>query len=195
MKPLSRHCRVFIFAGVVVCFLQVALLPAVRAAEIFAESEVKSVFLFNLTKFVEWPEQIDEKEKKQFSIAILGNDPFGRHLDEVMKDETVRGEKIAIRRYRKQEEVHWQDIDLLFVGGELLGDLAKLRHAAHRFGVLTVSDVAGFCHAGGMVNLLTAGSRVRLEVNLEEAKKSDFQISSHVLKLADIVTTGMEGEP
>lgn len=173
-------------------FLQFAFLPAVRA-QVFAESEVKSVFLFNLTKFIVWPEEADNGSR-QFSIAILGTDPFGRHLDEVMMNETVKGRKITVRRYLSKEEVQWQEIDLLFVGRELLGVLPELQQTASRFGVLTVGNSAGFCHAGGMVNLLSVGGRVKIEVNLEEAKNSGFLISSQLLKLAGIVTTRIEEE-
>lgn len=182
--------------GVVLYVLvRLAFPSAVVGAQVFHESEVKAVFLFNLTKFIVWPGEVDDGAKEQFSIAILGTDPFGRHLDRVVLSETVKGRRIGIRHYHKQEEVQWQEIDLLFIGRELLGNLPDLRLAARRSGVLTVGDTTGFCHNGGMVNLLTAGNRVKIEVNLEEAKKSDFAISSQLLKLAGIVTAGTEGDP
>ena len=192
--PSPFYRRAFIMVGGVVCFLLAAFLPAVRA-QVFHESEVKAVFLFNLTKFIVWPEEIDDGSKTQFSIGILGTDPFGRHLDRVILSETIKGRRIGIRHYQKQEEVEWQEIDLLFIGEELLDNLPEMRLAARRSGVLTVGDTTGFCHAGGMVNLLTVGNRVKIEINLVEAKQSDFILSSQLLKLAGIVTTGTEGEP
>ena len=182
--------------GILLFFLvRLAFPSAVVGAQVFHESEVKAVFLFNLTKFIVWPEEIDDGGKTQFSIAILGTDPFGRHLDRVILSETVKGRRIGIRHYQKQEEIQWQEIDLLFIGKELLGNLDDVRLAARRSGVLTVGDTTGFCHNGGLVNLLTAGNRVKIEINLEEAKKSDFAISSQLLKLAGIVTAGTEGDP
>jgi len=192
-RPAHFYRRGLILVGCVVFFLLAAFLPAV-GAQVFAESEVKSVFLFNLTKFIVWPDEIDDGAKTQFSIAILGTDPFGGRLEQVILSETVKGRRIGIRHYQKQEEVQWQEIDLLFIGEEMLGNLADIRLAARRSGVLTVGDTSGFCHAGGMVNLLTAGNRVKIEINLAEAKKSDFAVSSQLLKLAGIVTAGTEGE-
>ena len=204
MKPTSRHRpssvsfrRIPFLVGIFLYFLvRLAFPPAVVGAhQVFHESEVKAVFLFNLTKFIVWPEEINDGAKTQFSIAILGTDPFGRNLDQVILSETVKGRRIGIRHYQKQEEVQWQEIDLLFIGGEMLDNLPDMRLAARRSGVLTVGDATGFCHAGGMVNLLTVDSRVKIEINLEEAKKSDFAVSSQLLRLAGIVTAGTEGEP
>lgn len=192
IKPILRLRRI-ILAGGVIGLLLAAFLPAVRA-QVFAEGEVKAVFLFNLTKFIVWPAEVDDGAKTQFSIAILGTDPFGRHLDRVILNETFKGRRIAIRYYQKQQEVDWQEIDLLFIGAEMLGNLSDIRLAARRSGVLTVGDTTGFCRAGGMVNLLTVDNRVKIEINLAEAKNSDFAVSSQLLKLAGIVTTEAEGE-
>jgi len=164
------------------------------SATAFEESEVKSVFLFNLTKFIVWPAETEGGAQAEFSIAILGMDPFGRHLDKVIMSETVKGRKIRIRRYRNMEEVQWQEIDLLFIGNEMLDDLPYLSIAARDHGVLTVGGVTGFCRAGGMVNLLTVDNRIKIEVNIAETKRSDFLVSAQMLKLARIVKTGTEDD-
>src|ERR1700685_4603397 len=44
-----------------------------------AEYQVKAVYLYNFSKFVEWPATA-EKENS-FAICILGRDPFGPALD------------------------------------------------------------------------------------------------------------------
>lgn len=188
--------RISLLAGGVLLFAvmlltQTGFATAVRA-KAFEESEVKAVFLFNLTKFIVWPHEIKESPQAEFAIAILGTDPFGSHLDKVIASESVKGRKIRIRRYQNRQEVQWQEIDLLFVGREAVGDLAYLRTAARDSGVLTVGDVGGFCQAGGMVNLLTVENRIRIEVNVEETRKSDFLVSAQMLKLAGIVATRTE---
>ena len=53
------------------------------------EYQVKAVFLFNFTQFVEWPENAFEDEQSPLIIGVLGDDPFGSYLDE-----TVQGEKV-----------------------------------------------------------------------------------------------------
>jgi hypothetical protein len=90
--------------------------------------------------------------------------------------------------------VQWREIDILFIGREMIDALPDLRVAARNSGVLTVGDFGGFCQAGGMVNLLNVDNRIKIEVNIEETRRSDFVVSAQVLKLAAIVTTGTEDD-
>lgn len=189
----SLFRRALLLQTAAVGLLLSTFLPAL-GTHIFAESEVKAVFLFNLTKFIVWPEEIEGGPKAKFSIAILGPDPFDRHLDQVIRGETVKGRNITIHHYRNEQEIPWQETDLVFISENMLGSLADIRVAARRAGVLTVGDTAGFCRAGGMVNMPTVDSRVKIEINLGEAKESGFVVSSHLLRLAAIVTTAAEGE-
>lgn len=191
-----RVRRICVLVGVVLLFVVIppahAGFATAARAKAFEESEVKAVFLFNLTKFIVWPNEPNDGPQGEFAIAILGTDPFGSHLDRVITNESVKGRKITIRRYQNRQEVHWREIALLFIGREMVGDMADLRVAARASGVLTVGDIGGFCQAGGMVNLLTVENRIKIEVNVEEARRSDFLVSAQMLKLAGIVTTGTE---
>jgi hypothetical protein len=57
---------------------------------VLPEYKVKSVFIFNFTKFVDWPSTSFESEDSPFIIGIIGNNPFGNYLEE-----TVLGEKVG----------------------------------------------------------------------------------------------------
>lgn len=187
-----------VLVGVFFCFFVIVLTSAALStaahAKAFEEGEVKAVFLYNLTKFIIWPDEVSGGPQEEFAIAILGKDPFGDHLVKVITSETVRGRKISVRRYHKKDEVQWQEIDMIFIGREMAGALADLRGAARDSGVLTVGDFGGFCQAGGMVNLVNVDNRIKIEVNIEETRQSDFVVSAQVLKLAAIVTTRKEDD-
>jgi len=58
-------------------------------AEAPTEYQVKAVFVYNFSRFVEWPPQAFTAPDEPFVIGILGGDPFGERLDEA-----VRGERI-----------------------------------------------------------------------------------------------------
>ena len=78
--------------------LQVAI-AATRSAEESFEYNLKAAFLFNFTKFVDWPPAGDTaaaEEKSPFQLCILGEDPFGKSLDAVVANETVGGRPIVL---------------------------------------------------------------------------------------------------
>src|SRR5882757_899350 len=50
---------------------------ALRAADAPTENQVQAVFLYNFSRFVEWPAQAFAQPNDPFVIGILGSDPFG----------------------------------------------------------------------------------------------------------------------
>jgi len=54
--------------------------------------------------------------------------------------------------------------------------------------VLTVADMDGFLRAGGVINFVLEGSKVRFLIDQEAAGRSGLQISSKLMRLA--VNTG-----
>ena len=78
---------------------------AVGRAGPLAEYRVKAVFLFNFAQFVEWPPQAFRGPETPFVIGILGNDPFGDVLDEIVRGERVGARPFEVRRYRELSDM------------------------------------------------------------------------------------------
>src|SRR6185369_13945658 len=55
---------------------------------------------------------------------------------------------------------------------------------------LTVSDMPGFCENGGMIDLGTLETKVRIEINPEAAERARLKVSSKLLGVARIVRQG-----
>src|SRR5207253_481199 len=66
-----------------------------------SEYQVKAAFLLNFTKFIDWPADAFENPGAPFTICILGDDPFGSDLDQLVEEETVKGRKLAVERLRR----------------------------------------------------------------------------------------------
>src|SRR5206468_3039792 len=82
---------------------------AVRASEY----DVKAVFLFNFAQFVEWPAEAFPEADTPLVIGVLGDDPFGRVLDQTVGDERLGGRRFQIRRYHSVDEI--KTCHILFV--------------------------------------------------------------------------------
>ena len=77
------------------------------------ENQVKAVFLFNFTQFVEWPANAFSSSDAPFVIGIVGNDPFGNYLEETVKGEKMKDHPLIIQRYRDLRDI--QNCHLLFI--------------------------------------------------------------------------------
>ena len=180
MGPLSR--RAF-SAALVACALTSAHVIAASPTEY----QVKAVFLFNFTQFVDWPETSFDSPTAPLVIGVLGDDPFGSTLQEAIAGETVNGRTLELRRYRSIEEV--AGCHILFIAPPVKTPLPTLLQELHRRNVLTVSDAREFAKQGGVIEFATVGNRIRLHINLDAAKQANLTISSKLLKPARIVQT------
>lgn len=146
--------------------------------------KVKAVFLFHFAQFVDWPAGSFESEEAPLIIGVLGEDPFGSYLDEVIAGELVNGHRLEVRRFARPEDV--VNCHILFVNGDGLGQLRTSLKALREQSILTVGDSPAFIRAGGMIRFFPEASKVRLQINPEAAKASGLVISSKLLRLAEI---------
>ena len=155
------------------------------------EYDVKAAFLYNFAKFIEWPADAEQADPNAFVITILGKDPFGASLDEILRDRMVGRRTFVVRRTSRVEDCGPSQI--VFISDSEAQHLAILLKRLHGTGVLTVGDSDRFAERGGVVGLRTEKDRIRLDINLELAERARLKISSELLKLARIVSAGAAG--
>jgi hypothetical protein len=155
------------------------------AAELSREFHVKAVFLYNFAQFVEWPPDAFETPQSPLIIGILGSDPFGQTLDEMVRGETVNGRPLVVQRYRRIGEM--ERCHILFVSGSEGSRIEQIAHTLNGRSVLTVCDWEGFGRGGAIVRFVMERNRVRLRINLEAAKAAGLNISSKLLRSAETV--------
>jgi hypothetical protein len=164
--------------------------PALADFPAAEEYKIKAAFLFNFTKFVEWPDHALRDASAPFVLAVLGDDPFGDALDS-LKGKTVQGRPLVIRRATSLEDLG--RFHMLFVASAERSRLASVLPAAEAMHALTVGDSPGFRSQGGMIQLVRDGDRVAFEINLDASRRAGLKISSKLLALAKAVS-GRDGE-
>jgi hypothetical protein len=149
------------------------------------EYQIKAVFLYNFAQFVEWPSSTLPESESPLVIGILGNDPFGKYLDETVRGENVNGHPLVVQRFPTLDKV--SDCHILFVNYLKGDDIKPVFEKMKAKNVLTVSDRPNFIQQGGMVRLFTDKNKTKIQINHELAKNADLTISSKLLRLAEIV--------
>ncbi len=148
------------------------------------EYRVKAAFLYNFTKFVEWPTS-KPKPAQPFRIGILGEDVFGDEIG------GLAGKTVGDRRLRVQRFPSWEDraaqCDILFISGSQEQQLTEIIRRLDGEPVLTVGDTDGYASRGVIINFFMENNKVRFEINPEQADRAGFKISSRLLKLAVVV--------
>lgn len=152
------------------------------------EYQVKAVFLFNFAQFVEWPTQAFPAKSSPLVIGVLGEDPFGPYLDEVVKGEKVGPRPLQVKRFRRVEDI--SDCHILFISASESEALEKIVAQLKGRCILTVGDTEVFSRRGGMVRFVTENGKIRLKIYVEAAKANQLKISSKILSPATIVGPG-----
>ncbi|HTD95252.1 MAG TPA: YfiR family protein [Chitinophagaceae bacterium] len=148
------------------------------------EYQLKAVFLFNFTQFVDWPPTSFDADESPLVIGILGANPFGSFLEETVSGEKINGHPVTVHYCQSDEDA--QNCHLLFVN---LPDVKKRKAIITTLkgkNVLTVSDASDFSKLGGMIKFFTSNNKIKLQVNLEATKESELVLSSKLLRLAEI---------
>ena len=161
--------------------------PAVAAGSApSAEYQLKAVFLFNVAQFVEWPAHAFRAANSPLVIGVLGEDPFGAFLDQLVSGEKVGDHPLIVRRFRRAEDI--TECHILFISRSEAATLRQIIARLKGRSLLTVSDVDTFTRQGGIVRFVTENGKIRLRINVEAAKGCELTISSKVLRPAMIVT-------
>ena len=151
------------------------------------EDEIKAAYLYNFTKFVEWPALAFPKTPSPFVICVAADASFERAVDRI-----VTGEKIGDRALRL---VHVDGDDVagchvLFVGRSQQERAPRLLAAIGTAPVLTVSDAPRFLQQGGMILFVLENNRVRFDINVRAADRAGVRVSSKLLRVARRVEPG-----
>ena len=190
--PETRRSR--IVAGVGTALASALILLAADARPIAAEQgaqaseyDLKAVFLYQFARFVDWPANAFEAADAPLTIGVLGVDPFGSSLDEIVRNEVVAGRKLAVRRYHDVAETG--ACQILFISDSEADRLERVLATLKGRSILTVGDIESFATRAGMIEFLVVQERLRLRVNLAAANAANLKISSQLLRQAQIVKT------
>jgi hypothetical protein len=150
----------------------------------FDEYQVKAAFLYNFAKFAEWPAGTFANPTDPIGICIVGQNPFGATLENMVQARKVGDRAFVVRRFPDTPPAG--QCQILFIGASEWRRTRALLDAVKSPGVLTVGETDDFIALGGIIGFRLDGPRVRLQINLQAAERARIKISSKLLSLAEI---------
>lgn len=155
------------------------------AQSIPLEYQVKAAFLYQFSKFIEWPTHAFDATRNTLCIGVLTGGPMASALQSIEGKET-KGRRVVVKRLTADDEIELCHI--LFIGRETEGRLTDILSRLKGTSTVTVSDIDGFATRGGMINLIMVDNKVQFEINVTAVERAKLQFSSHLLRLAKIVS-------
>ncbi len=174
-------------------WLVVSALLLVSAVPLSAQSkeyQIKAAFLYNFSQFIEWPPTAFGGAQEPIVLGIIGEDPFGAYLDELVRGEKVNNHPLVVQRYASVDEI--KNCHVLFISRSKSLPPGPLLESLKGRSTLTVGDSDEAARAGVMIRFFTDQNKIRLRINVEAAKAVNLTISSKLLKAAEIVSPGKD---
>jgi len=116
------------------------------------EYRLKAAFLYNFSKFVEWPERAFPSPEKPLVIGLFRANPFGGELEKAVGGRRINGRAIVVTMVSSAAAA--RQTHLFFVGAGYDSRLAELRDALQGSPVLTVGESEALSSNGGMITFL-----------------------------------------
>ena len=173
----------------ILCLLQGTPLYAQQTKA--AEYAVKATYLYNFSRFVQWPADANAAKGESFPICVFGEDPFGPVLDSILGGESIKGRPVVVKRVLKLQDS--MECRVLYISSSEDNRLKEILAGLDKTSVLTVSDIPQFSQRGGIIQFVNVANKVRFEVNLSSAQDAGLILSSDLLKVA--VTVRKSSQP
>ena len=161
--------------------------PGVVASQEMAPTNpnrVKAAFLRNFAHYVSWPSEAFTDSRTPWHICVLGPDPFGDILEASLRGRTEQGRAFEVFRADGLEQL--PSCQIIFLAYK---DDARRRAVLDKLKskpVLTVGDAPDFLREGGTIRF-EVDDRVRLSINLDQARGSTLNIQTRMLEVSSEV--------
>jgi hypothetical protein len=150
------------------------------------EYRLKAAYLYNFTKFIEWP--ADASKRSPFVVGVV--DPEGSAA-QIIAD-ALEGKLTADDRPIVVERFTQLSADVARCHQLFLTRAAGLKPADARAiigstSVLLVGETDDFAEQGGVIGLVVSGDAVRCEVNLTGAQRAGVKLSGRLASVSRLV--------
>ena len=146
---------------------------------------IKAAYLYNFAMFVEWPREAFSASSAPIVIGVVGADPFGLALDQMVQDKRINNRPIVVERFKLGDDV--RRCHILFVSPTESARIGDLVHRVGAQAVLIVGDESDTVNKGGTIAFTVKNDKVGFEINLSAARRARLTISSKLLNLAQAV--------
>ncbi|MGR6871786.1 YfiR family protein [Pseudomonas sp. HK3] len=149
-------------------------------------SQIKSAYLYQISKFVFWPDE--RKQFEHFNLCLLGSDTYQGNLQK-MVGRTVFNRPVRLQPVDNLSQA--KQCHLLLLSSPDSINSTELQTWLKQHPVLTVADGAESIEKA-MVVFVLENQRVRLHINVDLARTSGLSFAANLLEVASKIQKGSQ---
>lgn len=137
-----------------------------------------AVYLYNFTKFLEWP----NNDSGTFHISVLGKSKIIEPLLRIAEKEKVNGKNIIVDEIKDLSQL--KNGGILFIAQENENMLPAIIKRTAGKNIITVGNSKGFADKGVCINFILAGDKMKFEINKKAIEEAGIIPNTRLLSLA-----------
>ena len=152
------------------------------------EYRIKAAYLYNFTKFIEWPPPPPSMAEAPFVLGVLDPNGFAFNIiSESLRGKSgANGRAIVVRRLTTLDQAALT-CNQIFITRASGIDAAQVRKVLDGLPIVVVGETAGFAEQGGVIGFVLTGDAVHCEVNLAGAQRAGVKLSGRLASVARLV--------
>lgn len=144
-----------------------------------ANLKIKSMFVYNFVKNVDWPSSAKEGD---FKIGILADKKLYQLMNSTYAGKEINGQKLVFEFYDSFGAM--SKCQILYVAPEVSKDLSKNSSKLRANKTLVVSDSGGLLYDGSVINFIINNNKLAFEISKTNADLVPLTIGPALLKMA-----------
>ncbi|MCB0409867.1 MAG: YfiR family protein [Flavobacteriales bacterium] len=142
-------------------------------------AKIKAVFIYNFTKYIEWPKAYKEGE---FTIGVVGESPLYSELTKMTQTKKVANQPLQVKKFNTAEDL--SKCHILYISRDKSAQLSSCIKALKNNSTLIVTEDNGLVDKGAGINFIIKDNRQKFELNKGNVERYKLKVSSNLEALA-----------
>jgi len=147
-----------------------------------ANVKMKSIFVYNFIKNVEWPEGVD---KTNYKVGVVGDQKLYNQMNTSYSGKVINGKKLVFEYYSSFKET--EKCHMLYIDPSLSDELQANVKTLRKNKTLVVTDKGGLLSDGSVINFVISNNKLRFEISNTNAQLVPLTIGPALIKMATSV--------
>jgi hypothetical protein len=153
--------------------------------------QLEAAIVLTFARFVEWSPADFTSPSAPIIVGVVADAGVALALEAIAEGKNVAGRTIAVKQLQWDSSV--AGLHMIFVGETEKRHLELILEGIRSSKIVTVSGVANFGRAGGMISLTVVAGRISFAVNSHATAASAVRLSSSLLSHATRVSDESSG--
>ena len=137
------------------------------------DEKFKALFMYNFTKYLEWPEG---NIKKEFVIGVFGSSPIIQELAIIAKKKMVANHPIVVRKLVDINEV--TKCNIVYVPENKSAHIEEIYQKCSSTGTLIITDKEGLGKTFAGINYVKVDGKQNFEINKNNIEGKGIKVNS-----------------